>query len=100
MVNSNQMISTDLKNDDKKLKLSIESFKNLVKSKTAVDFVKEKSIKDFFKKKFSTLSRNEIEKILQLDDLTISEKIELIKELAGFSKEDRKELLETLENIE
>ncbi len=74
--------------------------KNLVKSKTAVDFVKEKYIKDFFKKEFSTLSRNEIEKILQLDDLSTSEKIELIKELAGFSKEERKELLETLENIE
>ena len=41
----------------------------------------------------------EIEKILRLDDVTDSEKIALLKELAGLSKEERKEFLKILENI-
>ncbi len=80
------------KNLDSKLK-------SLVKSKTALDFIKDKKIEDFFKKGFTTLSKTEIEKILKLDDLTDSEKIAMLKELAGMSKEERQEFLKTLENI-
>ena len=60
----------------------------------------DKNIKNLFRRKFSTLSKNEIAKILQLDDVNISEKIEMLKDLAGLTEEERKEFLKALEKIE
>ncbi|MFX1450020.1 MAG: hypothetical protein ACFFCM_04195, partial [Promethearchaeota archaeon] len=74
--------------------------KQLVKSKVALDFIKDKKIEDFLKKEFTTLSKNEIERILALADVNMSDKLAMLKDLAGLSKEERKEFLEALENID
>ncbi len=80
--------------------LSVElKLRNLTKSPIPLDSIEDENIREFYSQEFNILSVDEINRILKMQIPDISDKIEILDELARLSPEERKDLIESLEKL-